>query len=153
MAESINEITLLGRLGADPEAVSGGKIVRLRVVTSKRWKDKSSGEWQDRPTWHSIVIFDERLAEKAQKNLKKGSNVWLRGSLEEREYTAKDGTQRKVMEVVLQNFEGQLKLIDPRERSEESITPKSKFPGRDSHNEAKRSGFQPDIDLDDAVPF
>ena len=125
--------------------------MRLRVVTSKRWKDKA-GEWQEKSSWHAVVIFDERLAEKAVKNLKKGSNVYLEGSLESREYEA-NGTKRQVTEVVLQNFEGQLKLIDPRERSEESAAPK-KFPGRDSHNEAKRSGFQPDNDdLDDSIPF
>ena len=84
-------------------------------------------------------------------NLKKGSNVYLEGALESREYEA-NGTKRQVTEVVLQNYEGVLKLIDPRERGEESAAPK-KFPGRDSHNEAKRSGYQPDIDLDDSIPF
>ena len=102
MAGSVNKVILIGNLGRDPEVRStqdGMKIVQLSVATSESWKDKMSGERKDKTEWHRVVIFNERLAEVAEKFLKKGSKVYLEGQIQTRKYTDKDGVKRKSTKV------------------------------------------------------
>ena len=86
------------------------------MATTETWRDKASGERKDRTEWHNIVIFNENLGKIAEQYCKKGSKVYLEGQLQTREYTDRDGNQRKTTEVVLQRFRGELTLLDSRGR-------------------------------------
>ena len=115
MAGSVNKVILIGNLGRDPEARSlnnGGKVVNLSVATSETWRDKNSGERQERTEWHRVVIFNEKLGEVAEKYLKKGSKVYVEGALQTRKWTDKDGVEKYSTEVVLQRFRGELTMLD-----------------------------------------
>jgi len=115
MAGSINSVTLLGNLGADPEirrTQDGRSIASLRVATSETWRDKASGELREKVFWHSVVIFSEGLAKVAEQYLRKGSKVYLQGSLQTRKWQTQDGQDRYSTEVVLQGFDAKLVLLD-----------------------------------------
>ena len=117
MAGSVNKVILIGNLGRDPEVRStqdGMKIVQLSVATSESWKDKASGERKDKTEWHRVVIFNERLAEVAEKYLRKGSKVYVEGQLQTRKWTDKDGAEKYTTEVVLSRFRGELTMLDGR---------------------------------------
>ena len=115
MAGSINKVILVGNLGRDPEIRStqdGMRIANLAVATSETWRDKMSGERKERTEWHRVVIFNERLAEVAEKYLKKGSKVYIEGALQTRKWTDNSGQERYTTEVVLQRFRGELTMLD-----------------------------------------
>lgn len=124
MSGSVNKVILIGNLGRDPEVRrmnSGDAVVNFSVATTESWRDKQSGERRDRTEWHNVVIFNENLGRVAEQYLKKGSKVYLEGQLQTREFTDKDGNQRKVTEVVLQRFRGELTLLDSRGRGGEAV--------------------------------
>src|SRR5437870_551968 len=115
MAGSVNKVILVGNLGRDPELRStqdGMRIANLRVATSESWRDKVSGERKDRTEWHRVVIFNERLAEIAEKYLRKGSKVYLEGALQNRKWTDNSGQERYTTEVVLGRFRSELMMLD-----------------------------------------
>jgi single-strand DNA-binding protein len=115
MAGSVNKVILIGNLGRDPEVRrtnSGDAVVNFSVATTESWRDKATGERKDRTEWHNVVIFNENLGKVAEQYCKKGSKVYLEGQLQTREYTDRDGNQRKATEVVLQRFRGELTLLD-----------------------------------------
>src|SRR5664279_5018843 len=115
MAGSVNKVILLGNLGKDPEVRtlnSGGKVVNLRLATSESWRDKTSGERQERTEWHSVVIYNENLAKIAEQYLKKGSKVYVEGQLQTRKWADQSGADKYTTEVVLQRFRGELTLLD-----------------------------------------
>jgi len=118
MAGSVNKVILVGNLGRDPESrtfQNGGKVVNLRVATSETWKDRASGERREKTEWHSVAIFNENLANTAERYLRKGSKVYLEGQLQTRKWQGSDGQDRYTTEIVLQNFNGTLVLLDRRE--------------------------------------
>ena len=115
MAGSVNKVILVGNLGRDPEVrrmSSGDPVVNLSVATSESWRDKASGERKEKTEWHRVVIFNKNLAEVAEKYLRKGSKVYVEGSLQTRKWTDKDGQEKYSTEVVLQNFRGELTMLD-----------------------------------------
>ena len=117
MAGSVNKVILIGNLGRDPEVRrtgAGDPIVNFSIATTESWRDKATGERKDRTEWHNIVIFNENLGRVAEQYCKKGSKVYIEGALQTREYTDRDGNQRKSTEVVLQRFRGELALLDSR---------------------------------------
>ncbi|PYE86228.1 single-stranded DNA-binding protein [Pseudoroseicyclus aestuarii] len=117
MAGSVNKVILVGNLGRDPEVrtfQNGGKVVNLRIATSERWRDRSTGENRERTEWHSVAIFNENLGRIAEQYLKKGSNVYLEGQLETRKWQDQNGQDRYSTEVVLRNFRGELTLLGGR---------------------------------------
>jgi single-strand DNA-binding protein len=102
MARGINKVILVGNLGADPETramPSGSTVANLRIATSESWRDKQSGEQQERTEWHRVVLFG-RLGEVAAEYLKKGSQVYIEGSLRTRKWQDKQGTERYSTEIV-----------------------------------------------------
>ena len=120
MSGSVNKVILIGNLGRDPEVRkmnSGDSVVSFSLATTESWRDKASGERKDRTEWHNVVIFNENLGRIAEQYCKKGSKIYLEGQLQTREYTDKDGNQRRVTEVVLQRFRGELTLLDSRNAS------------------------------------
>lgn len=107
MARGINKVILVGNLGADPEVrymPSGGAVTNLRVATTDSWKDKQSGEQQERTEWHRIVMFG-RLAEIAGEYLRKGSQVYLEGRLQTRKWQGQDGNDRYTTEIVANDMQ------------------------------------------------
>ena len=117
MAGSVNKVILVGNLGKDPEVrrmTSGEPVVNLSLATSESWRDKSSGERKEKTEWHRVVIFNKNLADVAEKYLRKGSKVYVEGQLQTRKWTDKDGQEKYSTEVVLQNFRGELTMLDGR---------------------------------------
>ena len=115
MSGSVNKVILVGNLGKDPEVrrtQSGDAIVNFSVATSESWKDKATGERKEKTEWTRIVIFNENLAKVAEQYLRKGSKVYLEGSLATRKWTDKDGQEKYSTEVVLSRFNGTLVLLD-----------------------------------------
>jgi single-strand DNA-binding protein len=115
MAGSVNKVILIGNLGADPEirrTQDGRPIANLRVATSETWRDKATGERRERTEWHRVVIFNEGLSRIAEQYLKKGSKVYLEGSLQTRKWQDQQGQDRYSTEVVLQGFNSQLTMLD-----------------------------------------
>jgi single-strand DNA-binding protein len=120
MAGSVNKVILIGNLGADPEVrhtQDGRSIVTMRLATTENWRDKQTGERREKTEWHSIVIFNEPIAKVAQQYLKKGSKVYLEGQLQTRKWQDNSGNDRYTTEVVLQNYAGQLTMLDGRNGS------------------------------------
>jgi len=121
MSGSVNKVILVGNLGRDPEVrrtSAGDPIVSFSIATTESWRDKMSDERKDRTEWHNVVIFNENLGKIAEQYCKKGSKIYIEGQLQTREYTDKDGNQRKSTEVVLQRFRGELTLLDSRNRGD-----------------------------------
>jgi single-strand DNA-binding protein len=119
MAGSVNKVILVGNLGRDPEVRTfgdGARVVSFSIATADTWKDKATGERKEKTEWHNVVIFNENLGKIAEQYCKKGTKVYLEGQLQTREYTDRDGNQRKVTEVVLTRFRGELTLLDSRGR-------------------------------------
>jgi single-strand DNA-binding protein len=102
MARGINKVILIGNLGADPETramPSGTTVANLRVATSESWRDKQTGEQQERTEWHRVALFG-RLAEVAGEYLRKGSQVYIEGSLRTRKWQDKQGNERYSTEII-----------------------------------------------------
>ncbi|MFM5917699.1 MAG: single-stranded DNA-binding protein [Novosphingobium sp.] len=115
MAGSVNKVILIGNLGADPEVKSfqnGGKVCNLRIATSENWKDRNTGERQERTEWHSVAIFSEGLAGVAERFLRKGSKVYIEGQLRTRKWQDQSGNDRYSTEVVLQGPGAVLTMLD-----------------------------------------
>ncbi len=112
---SVNKVILIGNLGRDPEirtTQGGQKIANMSIATSETWRDKQSGERREKTEWHRVVVFDERLAEIVEKYIKKGSKVYIEGSLQTRKWAGNDGVDKYTTEVVLQRFSGVLTMLD-----------------------------------------
>lgn len=115
MAGSVNKVIIVGNLGADPEVRSfqnGGKVCNLRIATSESWKDRNTGEKQERTEWHTVAIFSEGLAGVAERFLKKGSKVYIEGQLRTRKWQDQSGNDRYSTEVVLQGPGAVLTMLD-----------------------------------------
>ena len=114
MSGSVNKVILVGRLGRDPESRSlqnGSKVVNLSLATDESWKDKSTGERKTKTEWHRVVVFGSN-ADFAEKYCKKGAQVYLWGQIQKGKWTDKDGAEKYTTEVVLQNFGGELTVLD-----------------------------------------
>ena len=111
----MNRATLIGRLGRDPESrttQNGSKVVSFSLATSERWKDKSTGETKEQTQWHNIVVWNDNIGRIVETYCKKGSQILVEGQIQHREYTDKDGNKRNTTEIVLQGFNGLVKLLD-----------------------------------------
>jgi single-strand DNA-binding protein len=117
MAGSVNKVILVGNLGRDPEVRNtqdGSKIVNLALATSETWNDKASGERKERTEWHRVVIFNDRVADVAERFLKKGAKIYVEGALQTRKWTDQGGQERYTTEIVIGRFNGQLTMLDGR---------------------------------------
>ncbi len=154
MAGSVNKVILVGNLGRDPEvrfSQDGMKIVSLSVATGESWRDKTTGERKDRTEWHRVVIMNDRLAEIAEKYLKKGSKVYLEGQLQTRKWTDQSGQERYTTEVLLSRFKGELTLLDSRGTSDD-FEGASQMSGGSTSPALSSPGASFD-DLNDDIPF
>ncbi|BAP13296.1 MAG: single-stranded DNA-binding protein [Alcanivorax borkumensis] len=112
MARGVNKVILIGNLGADPETrfmPSGGAVTNVRLATSESWKDRQSGQMQERTEWHRVVLFN-KLGEIAGEYLKKGSKVYIEGSIRTRKWQGQDGQDRYTTEIVA----NEMQMLDGR---------------------------------------
>jgi len=123
MAGSVNKVILVGNVGADPEIRSfanGGRVANLRIATSDSWRDKNTGERKERTEWHTVVIFNEGLIKVVEQYVKKGAKLYIEGSLQTRKWQDQQGQDRYSTEIVLQNFRGELQMLDSRNGGNDS---------------------------------
>ncbi len=166
MAGSVNKVILVGNLGQDPEVRrlnSGDPVVNLRIATSESWRDKQSGERKEKTEWHSVVIFNENLANVAEQYLKKGAKVYIEGALQTRQWEDQSGQKRYTTEVVLQKFRGELQMLDSRgggsageveDRSGRGAEFGNSGPmGRAGGMAARTGGARMSEEMDDEIPF
>ena len=163
MAGSVNKVILVGNLGRDPEVRtlnSGDRVANLRIATSETWRDKATGERKDKTEWHQVVIFNDNLVKVAESYLRKGSTVYIEGSLQTRKYTDAQGVEKFSTEVVLQKFRGELTMLGGRNQGGESEDAGGGGYGRSSDlgggaPRAAASGPKESFsaDLDDEIPF
>jgi len=112
MARGVNKVILIGNLGADPETrfmPSGGAVTNIRLATSESWKDRQTGQQQERTEWHRVVFFN-KLGEIAGEYLKKGSKVYVEGSIRTRKWQGQDGQDRYTTEIVA----NEMQMLDGR---------------------------------------
>jgi single-strand DNA-binding protein len=154
---SINKVILVGNVGQDPEIRStqdGREIANFSLATSDSWKDKSSGERKEKTEWHRVVIFSQGLINVVRNYIKKGSKLYIEGSLQTRKWTDSQGVEKFTTEVVLQNFNSTLQILDARERN-------SSYGGSDSSSSSHSGGGHHkqrnnDVSVeenDDEIPF
>lgn len=161
MSGSVNRVILVGNLGQDPEVrnlPNGGKVVNLSIATSESWRDKNTGERKERTEWHRVVIFSEGIAKVAEQYTRKGSKVYIEGSLQTRRWQDQSGADRYSTEVVVQPFGGALTLLDARQDSALSEAPAQAPQGRYSADKTKRQVSAPSFerggfDDDPSIPF
>lgn len=149
MAGSVNKCIIVGNLGKDPEVrntQSGGKIVNLTIATSETWNDKNSGERKERTEWHRVAIFNDRVADVAERFLKKGRKVYVEGVLRTRKWTDQSGQEKYTTEICIEQFRGDLVLIDSN-RDGDQGQPRSADPRA---NVRPQPGYR---DFDDEIPF
>lgn len=146
-SRGVNKVIVVGNLGQDPEVrymPSGGAVTNISVATSEAWKDKESGESQERTEWHRIVFFN-RLAEIAGEYLKKGSKVFIEGSLRTRKWEDKSGNDRYTTEIVAR----EMQMLDSKGGSANYDDKKSAAP-----TSAPTANKPADMnDFDDDIPF
>lgn len=143
----LNKATIIGYLGADPEIRtlnSGDKVANLRIATSESWKDKNTGERKEKTEWHTVSAFNNSLVNVIEQYLKKGSKVYIEGALQTRKWHDQSGADRYSTEIVLQGFNGVLKMLDSRQSGEQGMYDDKPQQG---HGGASSS------DLDDQIPF
>ncbi|GJM02142.1 MAG: single-stranded DNA-binding protein [Rhodomicrobium sp.] len=166
MAGSINKVILVGNLGADPEVrrmQDNRPVVNLSIATSESWKDKNSGERREKTEWHRVVIFNEGLCRVAEQYLKKGSKVYIEGSLQTRKWQDNNGQDKYTTEVVLQGFNGNLTMLDGRSGGQAGAPNNDsggfsepewgQVPDRGSDNKSSGGRGSFEKELDDEIPF
>jgi single-strand DNA-binding protein len=168
MAGSVNKVILVGNLGKDPEVRTshdGTKIVNFTLATSETWNDRASGERKERTEWHRVVVFNDRIADVVERFVRKGSKVYVEGSLQTRKWTDQSGQEKYTTEVVIGRFKGDLTMLDGRGAGEGSGMPEGGYQPRERATAARagapasRGSVGPswDVpkggDLDDEIPF
>jgi len=158
MSGSVNKVILVGNLGRDPEVrsmQSGDRVCNLSVATSDRWKDRNTGEQQERTEWHRVVIFDQQLIDVAERFLSKGRKVYLEGELQTRKWTDQSGQERYSTEVVLRRFRGVLQILDSRESAGGGGYDRGDYQASSGsgQRQPEPAAAPMGADLDDEIPF
>lgn len=142
---SLNKVTLIGRVGKDPEirtTQSGSRIANFNLAMSESWKDKATGEKKEKTEWIKVVCFNESLSGVIEKYVKKGSIIYVEGSLQTRKWEDKEGVTHYSTEVVLANFNGKMLMLGGKKAEEGTTAPKTDYQAPD-----------PVDDFDDQIPF
>jgi single-strand DNA-binding protein len=145
MANSVNKVTLIGNVGRDPEIRStqdGREIATVTLATSDSWRDKATGERKEKTEWHKVVVFSEGLVNIIKNYVKKGSKLYIEGSLQTRKWVDNAGAERYTTEIVLQNFNSALLMLDGRNSAGDSF----------SSEGGSGSNFVAE-EIDDEIPF
>lgn len=153
MARGINKVILIGNLGADPEVrymPSGGAVTNVTIATSETWKDKQSGDPQERTEWHRVVFFN-RLAEIAGEYLKKGSKIYIEGSLRTRKWQDQSGADRYMTEIIA----NEMQMLDSRGGAGSSAPamPASRGQSAPTYSTEPMASSMGSEAFDDDIPF
>lgn len=135
---SLNKVTLIGNVGKDPEirtTTDGKEIANLTIATSESWRDKTTGEKKEKTEWHRVVVFNEGLTKVVKNYVKKGSKLYIEGSLQTRKWQGNDGKENYTTEIVIQGFSSTLKLLSA------------------NNNQSNSNQLDLSNDLDDEIPF
>lgn len=148
MASSLNRVTLIGNLGKDPEVrvIPGSetKVASFTIATTETRRNKTTGEREDKPEWHRVVVFNERLVDLVEKYVRKGAKLYIEGQLQTRSWVDKSGNERYVTEVVLGKFKGDIIILDSKKDANQV----------QSNNSSKDAGSAPTSNDDyDELPF
>ena len=138
MAQGVNKVILIGNVGGDPETKympSGGAVTNLSIATSESWKDKQTGQPQERTEWHRVVFFN-RLAEIASEYVRKGSKVYVEGALRTRQWE-QDGVKRYSTEIVA----SEMQMLDSREGGQQAQQQGQQQERRQAQQQAPQGGF------------
>ncbi len=159
MARGVNKAIILGSLGQDPDVrytASGAAVANISIATNEQWKDKESGEMQERTEWHRVVFFG-RLAEIAGEYLHKGSQVYIEGRIQTRKWQDKEGNDRYTTEIVANEMQmlgsksgGTTASFDQKPPAEQSTHHSSDIPGAAPAATSEKSSND---DFDDDIPF
>lgn len=147
MAGSLNKVTLIGNLGADPEIKTlndGKRVANFSLATSENWRDKASGERQERTEWHRCVVWNDGLIGVIEQYAKKGDKLYIEGELQTRKWQDQDGKDRYSTEVVLTGFRATLLLLGNGGGGGRASDP---------NDNASRPGNAAPADLNDEIPF
>lgn len=148
---SVNKVILVGNVGQDPEIRStqdGREICNFSIATSESWKDKSSGEKKEKTEWHRVVVFSQGLVGIIKNYVKKGTKLYIEGSLQSRKWTDNQGVEKYTTEIVLQNFNSTLQILDSRGGSSSS------YSDNQGSSSSKSKGDDVVVeDHDDEIPF
>ena len=150
---SINKVILVGNVGQDPDIRStsdGRELANFSLATSESWKDKNSGEKKEKTEWHKVVIFSQGLVGIVKNYVKKGSKLYIEGSMQTRKWTDKDGVEKYTTEVVLQNFNSTLQILDSRDRNSSSSG--DSYSSSQSSSKPKNTNVSVE-ETDDEIPF
>jgi single-strand DNA-binding protein len=154
---ALNRAEIIGNLGADPEIRSfanGGKVANLSIATTRKWRDRQTGEVREDTEWHRVSITADGLAGVVERYLKKGSKVYIAGRLRTRKWQDQSGQDRYTTEIVVAGFEGTLELLgDARSgrEGEGGYSDNGSRSGRSGYTSDGQSGSSPDIN--DEIPF
>ncbi len=151
MAGSVNKVILVGNLGKDPEVrmtQDGVKIVNLALATSEQWRDKETQERKERTEWHRVVIFNEKLAEVADKYLRKGAKIYIEGQLQTRKWTDQSGQERYTTEIIIPRFRGEMTMLDSARSQGGGDVAAFDAPSNNAREALPAMG-----DIDDEIPF
>jgi single-strand DNA-binding protein len=157
---SVNKVIIVGNLGRDPEMrtfPSGGRVCNVTIATTDKWKDKQTGEQREHTEWHRVV-FNDRLAEIAGEYLRKGSQVYVEGSIRSRKYTDKDGVERTATEIRADTMQmlgsrqgmGSPASSDDDDGASRRASPPSRQQPASKPASKPSTGFD---DMDDDIPF
>jgi single-strand DNA-binding protein len=156
MAYSINKVILVGNVGNEPEIKTfqnGNKVANLSIATSERWKDKETGEQKSLTEWHRVAIFNASLINLAEKYIKKGAKIYIEGQLQTRKWQDNSGVEKYSTEIVLQNYRGEVLLLDRQDSSETNTTFKPQNNSSNNSIENDKQKINVVEDLDDDIPF
>jgi single-strand DNA-binding protein len=151
MARGLNKVMIIGNLGADPEvrySPAGNAVTNIRVATTESWRDKQTGEQQERTEWHRVVGFN-RLAEIMGEYLRKGSKVYIEGKLQTRKWQGQDGQDRFTTEVVANDMQ----MLDGRGEGGGGTAPAPGASNQASQQPSEPASQAPPEDFDDDIPF
>lgn len=155
MSRSLNEVTLIGNLGQDPEIrhrQDGSLVVNFTMATTESWRDRNTGEQREKTEWHNIAIFSEGLCKVVQSYLCKGMRIFIRGNLQTEKWQDQNGNDRYRTRVALGSYNSKLIILDKKDQDTEdappSPAPKQKI---NEHNDSPNAPLN--IALDDDIPF
>lgn len=146
MAGTLNKVTLIGNVCRDPEIRStqdGKEIANFTLATSDTWKDKVTGEKREKPEWHKIVVFVPQLVEIIKKYVKKGSKLFIEGSLQTRRWMDQSNVEKYITEILLQSYNSVLIMLDNANKSSSD----------DKHTDSKADRIYEVEEIDDNIPF
>ena len=158
MPGSVNKVILLGNLGQDPDVrtmQNGKKVCTFSVATSDSWKDKDTGEKKEKTEWHRVVVFNEGLVGVVENYIKKGTKVYVEGSLQTRKWTDDKGTEKYTTEIIIQGYGGRIDIVSAKGSNQELSEDKDISENNDTSNKKVAPDENKDVldDNEEDIPF